>query len=605
MTRRACLSIGVSTVLAPVAGQTLSFDNLDGAVVAAKAIGDWARSSGFGDANVQVLDDAWLDGQPNPVTRQRVQAAVDALFPPGAQRVDHLVLAFCGHGITDANIGGISWLFSDSLQGKYRVKADSFYGELRLLPVNRITVISDSCREPPATIELLRLDGVRGIVLQGPESRIQLDRLAACQDGAQGFMVKAAGEVAPGKCVFSGVILDALWGQEATAIENGKITTSSLAACVRDRTAERAEEYRLRLEPEVWVDPKAVVVYDAAHPPLQPHTLQAWPPPPEPGVMISVPDGSPVSAHELVVRRTEAFDLVQADFSNDRAQAAQATTKALLSAKILGDANLVVLGRSHTIWSHGIVKPLSEDKLQTTFRLITTWPGDPVLVELEGKRVAPVVPYEGRFTAIIKNEAGDVLQAYGIERPVRAYFAALRLLEQFAAGTLSLNSIDHIATRLRRGKRTDPTLGAICAHLYRAAADYDSIRRIAFYYAWHNLPVPFDVALLGKMRVTMDDDGRMVLHVPPVADRRADSPSLPPNATRATHAVQARVGGRCPWLGVGWDYVTDADPESLPLVVHLAEHAPDVPRTGFTQLSSETALQLAHAWGLQQWDGNA
>jgi hypothetical protein len=47
-------------------------------------------------------------------------------------------LAFCGHGLTDANIGSSSCLFSELLRLKYRVVADFFYAALLLKGVRRI-----------------------------------------------------------------------------------------------------------------------------------------------------------------------------------------------------------------------------------------------------------------------------------------------------------------------------------------------------------------------------------------------------------------------------------------------------------------------------------
>lgn len=62
-----------------------------------------------------------------------------------------MILSFCGHGLTGSNFGEIFWLFSDSLQMKYRIVVDRFYEEMFLLGVKRITLITDACREAPKT----------------------------------------------------------------------------------------------------------------------------------------------------------------------------------------------------------------------------------------------------------------------------------------------------------------------------------------------------------------------------------------------------------------------------------------------------------------------
>ena len=114
MVSRVCLAIGVSTVTS-VLNQAMRFAYLDGAIFAARSMGEWALRKGFGADNIRVVDDGPTGGIENPVTRERVQVAVNELFPVGAEVVDQLILAFCGHGLTDTNIGSISWLFSDGL----------------------------------------------------------------------------------------------------------------------------------------------------------------------------------------------------------------------------------------------------------------------------------------------------------------------------------------------------------------------------------------------------------------------------------------------------------------------------------------------------------
>src|SRR4051812_23787313 len=100
MPRRVCLAIGVSNVT-PRTGEQSRFAYLDGAPLAAEAIGQWALGSGFGPDNVRLVTDQPLpDGKPNPVTTDRVQAAVNALFPDNRAQADHVILSFCGHGLT-------------------------------------------------------------------------------------------------------------------------------------------------------------------------------------------------------------------------------------------------------------------------------------------------------------------------------------------------------------------------------------------------------------------------------------------------------------------------------------------------------------------------
>jgi hypothetical protein len=606
MARRACLSIGVSTVLAPQANQKLNFEYLDGAISAARSIGEWALKSRYGADNVRVVEDSWLDGRPNPVTRQRLQAAVNELFPSGAEPVEHLLLSFCGHGLTDANIGSLSWLLSDSLQGKYRVKADSFYGELRFLPIKRITLLSDACREAPTGLDLLRLDGVRGIVVQGSEASMKLDRLSACQDGALGYMVKESTLGAPGKCLFSGVLLDALWGQEPAAIDNGRITTSTLAACVRDRTAARAAMYRLTLNPEVSVDPEPATIFDEANPPIPPHSLQPWPAPAAAAVLGAQPGsmtftGAVASLEVDTLKKLGLPGLVPSQ-AELRKKDERVVERNLAAASVPAGANLLIHGSPLRLWSATTAQRLPGTDGFTAFWIDAPQAGSQVLVEFEDGRCVPVTIYPRLYAVVTLGDSGAVFQAYGDPYgSSEAYLDAVSAITEFACGVIGVNMLDSLAGTLRMERHADPTLGAICAHLYRLSADYDSIRRMAYLYEVHDQPVPFEVALLGAMRVTRAHDGQFTLDVPAV-EAREPRAGLPSFVTDATPAVRARVGGRCPWLGLGWDYVKEPREEVRALVKGIGAAARNVPRQGFTQFDRRIGHRLAKVWGLYSAD---
>src|SRR5262249_7503467 len=63
-----------------------------------------------------------------------------------------------------------------------------------------------------------------------------------------------------------------------SAISNGKITTATFGVSVRKRTAARAKEYKLTLNPQCLVDPEPAVLYDKKKPPRGEPDLQPWPP---------------------------------------------------------------------------------------------------------------------------------------------------------------------------------------------------------------------------------------------------------------------------------------------------------------------------------------
>lgn len=686
MTRRACLAIGVGTVT-PQPDQAARFAHLDGAVIAARTIGTWALRSGFGEANVRVVDDEAIDGRDNPVTCERVQQAVNALFPAGAEPVGQLILAFCGHGLTDANFGSVSWLFSDSLLMKYRVVADRFYAELLLHGVQRITLISDACREAPKELEQMRLDAVRGIVVQGAQpASPKVDRLDACQDGHRAYMVSDPMSALPGKCVFSGVIADALWGIEPTAIDNGAITISTLGNCVLTRAVERAREYRLDLNPTCAIHPAPAVLRQSADPLPDPSELQPWPPPPESPTPPPRPpaardaegagDGSDEASADEVLERVytdasfrklilgprfgtgddaqaeeaipffDAFkiparsghlleelvslrrirnptprieheiqvlvDRVVGDVLSEAQRSTAETVKNRLDdvwrfSRAMGDhprADVIVWGHSGGIVSRSPVQDVEPAPDMVRFRVNRMEDEGPVLVVLDGGRWIPVIPYRSLFAAVVPGDDGDVFQAYGSRNLHEPYDMAPLVIREFASGGIKPSDVDQIAAMLRGAKHVDPVLGAICAHLYRATADFDSIRRMAYFYAYYNQAVPFDVALLGSMPVTRTKHGGLRLHVPAVEAREPDAwgawaaDRLPAYVTQSTEPVTARIGGRCPWLGLGWDYVTEPRPEWAALVEGLADYAGSVRRSGFTVLPEEAGRELAAMWDL-------
>jgi hypothetical protein len=665
MARRACLAIGVGTVSPPKADQAMRFPFLDGAVLAARAIGQWALRSGFGDGNVRIVDDGQVDGRDNPVTCARVQQAVDELFPENAEVVEQLILAFCGHGLTDANVNSISWLFSDSQRLKYRVVADRFYAELLLTGLQRITLISDACREPPKTLDLMRWNAVSGIAVQGTMiDSPKFDRFAACQDGQLGYMVSDPMAAAPGKCVFSGVIADVLWGVEPTAIKDNVITTATFGKCVRDRTTARAKDYRLKLNPQCMVDPEEAVLYQTAKPPQGPPSLQPWPTVGAPARMgdaaaadadrslelvqndesfrkqilgedfgsdrsdlsfsagpFTLPDDSKDVLQDLVTLRTSRPPLgpdraerpeertlivrLEADAAADaRRRAAAAVRRSVVQIKPSTEpdgSNLIVWGDTAQLWSRGAVVRRKQTDARIGFRVESDPQGMPVLVELADGSFTPVVPYERLYTIVKPSATGDVFQAYGQRDSRAAFQQALKAIADFAAGELGADRMDELAGSLRFDKHVDPALGAICAYLYRAIADFDSIRRMAYFYVAHGQPVPFDIALLGAMPVTREANGTPRLHVPAVSARqKRGKSSLPDYVTQATPATAAWIGGRCPWLGLGWDYVGMPRPEWAALVEGLADYAPDVRRSGFTLLPHEVGLALTQSWQLKQ-----
>jgi hypothetical protein len=269
-----CLAIGVSSV-APVDGAAEEFPYLDGAVVAAETIGQWALHSGFAAADVVVLTDKGN----NRVTDVSLQDAFDKLLPANTP-TEHLVLSFTGHGLTGINDDTTYWLMSDSLDQGYQIFVEELRRQLYSYRVQHLTIFSDACRAIANTRDLRSLlprPGVRKRHL-APEV-VQLARFNACQDATSAFMVRVPGAAAPGKCIFSGVLAEALWGRVPAAFDGSVVDSSSLGRGLIAAAKERATQYNLTLVPGGGAFFDKVIYYDKNAPPQPPDPdLAPWPP---------------------------------------------------------------------------------------------------------------------------------------------------------------------------------------------------------------------------------------------------------------------------------------------------------------------------------------
>jgi hypothetical protein len=266
-----------------------------------------------------------------------------------------------------------------------------------------------------------------------------------------------------------------------------------------------------------------------------------------------------------------------------------------------GRSNLIVAEAGATLWTRSGAAPGNRTRAREGFRAPESAAGAPNLVELHDGRFVPWVPYSGLYTVLKRSRLGDVFQAYGMPVPgmSASFRSGVQALADFASGRIAPGAVAQLAAGLRDGKHRDPVLGVICAYLYRAVADFDNIRRMAYHYAKNSQPVPFDIVLLGEMKVTSKAGGGFTVHVPAVEmGDKAAARGLPTYAFQQTPKVQGTVGGWCPWLGLGWDYVGEPREGWAVLVEGLADLAGNVQRRGFTWLPKKQGRMLAQQWGL-------
>ncbi|MBY5533810.1 hypothetical protein HFO42_22890 [Rhizobium leguminosarum] len=126
-------------------------------------------------------------------------------------------------------------------------------------------------------------------------------------------------------------------------------------------------------------------------------------------------------------------------------------------------------------------------------------------------------------------------------------------LKGFTSGLLRSTDAGKLAEQIRYTKHLDPMMGVVAAYLYRSAGDIDNIRRMAFYYVHHNQPIPFDLAILGGLRIHPDRD-QFVVEVPAVTEAEGGDMQTAVFTREATPSTDGRLGGLIPILRAGWPY---------------------------------------------------
>ena len=145
-------------------------------------------------------------------------------------------------------------------------------------------------------------------------------------------------------------------------------------------------------------------------------------------------------------------------------------------------------------------------------------------------------------------------------------------------------------------------MGAISAYLYDSIGDIGNVRRMAYYYAEHGQPIPYDIALIAELRPAVRD-GEIWVDVPEVKKRkpRPGDEEQHEWTHEATRAARGPVAGLWPWLRQGWAFLEDESPEAIPLVrpdiTNLRRHL----RPGrFTTFDATGGRQLINLLNLQK-----
>jgi hypothetical protein len=120
--------------------------------------------------------------------------------------------------------------------------------------IKQIAIFSDSCRSWAADNDTADLDlaGVLGATKTRQDVMPPIDKFVAAQDGAATFMIPGD-TPAEDRCLFSGVLMEGLWGLKPAAFSEirKKVTSQSLGAFLRSEAPKVAQRYMLNLNPNV------------------------------------------------------------------------------------------------------------------------------------------------------------------------------------------------------------------------------------------------------------------------------------------------------------------------------------------------------------------
>jgi len=631
-----CLAIGISD--AP----PLEF--LQGAANGAKAFAKWARS-------LQIQTEVLTDEE-EPVGFDEVDDALTRLLAD-RQRISRLFIYFAGHGLM-RDAGEDLWLLSRWLDDQRAIAVTPLRRRLERYAIDQVTIIGDACRSLANSADSADLvaDPVLGRGPFDPEIPT-VDILNASSTFHAAYMVPGQ-NAEDDRCIFSGVLEEALSGARGEAFEptRGCVTSGSLAKFLKSEVPIRAAQYQVELRPHItagFLPPDDV--YVATKPATAP-TLKPWPRTAVAGAMntsnVATTRGakrgwstrtskeaassrdimferferpedlnleklakvayrewrasvlvrresktfSPKDFERELTRRTQEFE---ASYGQEGTRPTHYESGAGFS--IAGSvAKYVTLGRFASATTE------TEQNVGTWWKIAPIPPfgaGEtlvaplPLLVELANgfwAGAAALPQFIGTFSV---DESGVASLIYRRTYNPSSGRGAEAAVARLRSGVLATDAAYDLAARLRDEKEQDPMKGVLAAYLYDGQGDVDSVRNTAWYMANVGIPIPFDMAMLGRLRVVRTPGGRLQAEIPATKGR---APRSKEEETRQwtygpTPRGSGTVAGVFPWLRQGWALLEDGDPSGL-VLAGLPELRKHLLSSQFTTLRSEGGQRL-------------
>ncbi|WP_437720488.1 hypothetical protein [Sorangium sp. So ce861] len=556
---------------------------LAGAHNGARGFHAWAVASGY--ESRLVIDDE------EPVTFPRLKAELEAVLEPGSGPIHRMLLYFAGHGLIREAEEGL-WLLSDWHKELRAVAVEVLRRRLYMHGIQQIGIFADACRSLPPDVEALDLtaDAVLGRGPWRPEGTPALDKFIAAQDGTATFAVPGASPD-DDRCLFSGVLLEALWGTKPSAFSQilpGKITSSSLGRYLTTEVPALSNRYGMQVVPTaVPAFPEGDNYYFGVGPKLSPPEFPPWPPAQE-------LRGVPQQAHRL--GGLESTPKLSVEERLDRLHS---------PIDFQTRAGLAVEGAwVAALWTPPDTIAEAQDGEARWWRVgertgCALGKPVPVLVELANGAYVATTALPDFIGSILCDGYGSSALVYHeswFDRSVSK--AAVEALGRMERGELRASAVLDEAVDLRQAKHVDPVLGAVSAYLYDAIGDLDNIRRMAWAYYARRQAIPYDIAVLAQLEAHVGSDGLLRVDIPavPAREPRTEKEERFLWTHQATPPARGVVAGFWPLLRQGWAFLDDpvlAPPELLELTSHLT-------RARFSTLDREGARRLSTLFGLQR-----
>jgi len=265
-----------------------------------------------------------------------------------------------------------------------------------------------------------------------------------------------------------------------------------------------------------------------------------------------------------------------------------------------GEANLLFGGGgAQAVWSRAPVRRIADDKWLAEI----VGASQQLVVEYEDGIFLPLVVYNGFATIAARDARGTngwLFRAHDDDS--KSINKAIDILSRMQSGSLSPSEADEVAALLRGSKHGNPVLGAICSYLYDYTGDLNGIRRMALFYTNHGQPIPYDVTLMGEISTYWEGSDHVADLVAvgkrPVKGGRQDHAN---STIDAAPKALGLVGGLCPWLRQGWDFLDKSTDHKTLLVQNLPDIRNHLLPETFTSFDHEGGTILTKFWEMERW----